>query len=94
MHNINNIYKWLQNKYKTSQGVYKYYCKFPNCIKTRMLYPKQNKNYIVSKVGELIQSMIQDIVNAKGQSEEVSVNLMQSISNRSDFIKGLTALDF
>ena len=56
--------------------------------------PKQNKNYIVSKVGELIQSMIQDIVNAKGQSEEVSVNLMQSISNRSDFIKGLTALDF
>ena len=37
--------KWLQNKYKTSRGIYKYYCKYNNCNRTRMIYKKNDKNY-------------------------------------------------
>lgn len=38
-------YKWMLNKFKTSSKTYKYYCKYPKCIGSRMLYPKHNINY-------------------------------------------------
>ena len=38
-------YKWMENKYKHSSGVYKYYCKYPKCSGYKMLYPKNDSNY-------------------------------------------------
>jgi hypothetical protein len=38
-------YKWMLNKFKTSEKTYKYYCKYHNCSRYRMLYPKNNINY-------------------------------------------------
>ena len=38
-------HEWMLNKFKTSKKTYKYYCKYQNCSRYRMLYPKNNVNY-------------------------------------------------
>ena len=67
--------KWLQNKYKTSSGIYKYYCKYNNCNRTRMIYKKNDKNYKLN-----IYSIYCSIHNKHNGNKDISTNISTDTS--------------
>ena len=67
-------YRWLQNKYKTSSGIYKYYCKYSNCNRTRMIYKKNDENYKLN-----IYSIYCSIHNKHNGNKNISTNISTNI---------------